>query len=227
MPSSATITSFYNFAANTKARASQMNNNFDVFRGHIIPVHVSTATSANNTYDLGSSEYRWKSGYFQSLSVSNPIFPMTSSSQFINMILTKSGMDATSGARAMVADVTSTLTSQITINEQRNIEIGLYFTDNSVSSAKINISTTTVSTFGTRISCYRDGTTTCIGRREIYGLCGNLITNSMAIENFKFIDTNVPAGTYSYTFFYESPLTVIDTTSSLQIQYFKMYSRAF
>lgn len=63
MPSSATITSFYNFAANTKARASQMNNNFDVFRGHIIPVHVSTATSANNTYDLGSYEYRWANLY--------------------------------------------------------------------------------------------------------------------------------------------------------------------
>lgn len=67
MPSSATITSFYNFAANTKARASQMNNNFDVFRGHIIPVHVSTATSANNTYDLGSYEYRWKTMYLNNL----------------------------------------------------------------------------------------------------------------------------------------------------------------
>lgn len=63
MPSSATITSFYNFSANNKARASQVNNNFDVFRGHIIPVHVSTATSANNTYDLGSYEYRWANLY--------------------------------------------------------------------------------------------------------------------------------------------------------------------
>lgn len=63
MPSSATITSFYNFSANTKARASQVNNNFDVFRGHIIPVDPNTATSANNTYDLGSNSYLWANIY--------------------------------------------------------------------------------------------------------------------------------------------------------------------
>lgn len=67
MPSSATITAFYTFAANNKARASQVNNNFDVFRGHIIPVHVSTITSANNTYDLGSTEYRWRNAYLNNI----------------------------------------------------------------------------------------------------------------------------------------------------------------
>lgn len=69
MPSSATITSFYNFTANTKARASQVNNNFDVIRGHFIPIHVSTATSANNTYDLGSYEYRWRKAYAYDLEI--------------------------------------------------------------------------------------------------------------------------------------------------------------
>lgn len=67
MPSTATITAFYNFSANTKARASQVNGNFDIFRGHIIPVEVLTATSANNTYDLGSNEYRWRNGYINNL----------------------------------------------------------------------------------------------------------------------------------------------------------------
>ena len=67
MPSSATITAFYNFSANTKARATQVNTNFDVFRGHIIPVSPSTATGANNTYDLGSSEYRWRNLYSNSI----------------------------------------------------------------------------------------------------------------------------------------------------------------
>ena len=60
MPSSATITAFYNFSPNTKARASHVQNNFDVFRGHLLPVHPSTATSADNTYDLGSTEHRWR-----------------------------------------------------------------------------------------------------------------------------------------------------------------------
>jgi len=66
MPSSATITAFYNFTANTKARATQVNNNFDVLRGHIIPIDPNTSTAATTvTYDLGSTEYRWRTGYFR------------------------------------------------------------------------------------------------------------------------------------------------------------------
>lgn len=67
MPSTATITAFYNFAANTKARATQVNTNFDTFRGHIISVSPSTATSANMQYDLGSTDYRWRTAYLRSL----------------------------------------------------------------------------------------------------------------------------------------------------------------
>jgi hypothetical protein len=90
MPSSATITSFYNFSANTKARASQVNNNFDIFRGHIIPVHPSTATSANNTYDLGSSEYRWSNIYavnhrFGTTTTSWNIVDSTTTNDYLNI----------------------------------------------------------------------------------------------------------------------------------------------
>jgi hypothetical protein len=67
MPSTATITAFYSFTANTKARASQVNANFDVFRGHICPVSPSAQAFVNNTYDLGSTEYRWRDGYVRSL----------------------------------------------------------------------------------------------------------------------------------------------------------------
>lgn len=66
MPSTATITAFYNFTANTKARASQVQGNFDVFRGHLLPVSPSTATAIDNTYDLGSTEYRWRALYLPS-----------------------------------------------------------------------------------------------------------------------------------------------------------------
>jgi hypothetical protein len=68
MPSTATITAFYSFTANTKARATQVNNNFDVFRGHIIAVDPNTATAAaTNTYDLGSTERRWRTPYVASI----------------------------------------------------------------------------------------------------------------------------------------------------------------
>lgn len=67
MPSTATITSFYSFTQNTKARASQVNTNFSTFRGHIVPVDPNTATAIHNTYDLGSTEYRWRNVYSRSI----------------------------------------------------------------------------------------------------------------------------------------------------------------
>lgn len=67
MPLAATITAFYNFSANTKARASQVNANFDVFRGHILSLNPNTITAIGNTYDLGSAEYYWRAGYIGKL----------------------------------------------------------------------------------------------------------------------------------------------------------------
>ncbi len=67
MPSTATITAFYSFTANTRARASQVQANFDNFRGHIVPIEPLTITSADITYDLGSDEHRWRTGYFKSV----------------------------------------------------------------------------------------------------------------------------------------------------------------
>lgn len=67
MPSTQTITTFYSFSANSKARASEVNTNFSIFRGHIIPVEPLTQTSANITYDLGSTEYRWSNVYTKAI----------------------------------------------------------------------------------------------------------------------------------------------------------------
>lgn len=69
MPSTATITAFYSFTANTKARASLVNANFDIFRGHLLPVSPNTTTAINNTYDLGSTEYAWRKGYIGELNL--------------------------------------------------------------------------------------------------------------------------------------------------------------
>lgn len=67
MPSTATITAFYSFTANTKARSSQVNDNFSIFRGHLLPIDPNTQTAINNTYDLGSSEYYFRTGYIKTL----------------------------------------------------------------------------------------------------------------------------------------------------------------
>lgn len=67
MPSSATITAFYSFTAGTIIRSAYVNNNFSTFRGHIIAVDPNTSTAAaTGTYDLGSTEYRWRNVYGKS-----------------------------------------------------------------------------------------------------------------------------------------------------------------
>lgn len=72
MPSSETITAFYTFVAGAQARSADVTTNFNNFRGHLIPIDPNTATAATTkTYDLGSSEHRWGTGYFAALDVSS------------------------------------------------------------------------------------------------------------------------------------------------------------
>ena len=65
MPSSATITStdLVTFVANTRAKASEVNGNFDLWRGHIIPIKTDTSAADDSSFDLGSDEHRWRSLY--------------------------------------------------------------------------------------------------------------------------------------------------------------------
>lgn len=67
MPSTATITSFYTFTQNTKARASEVNTNFSVFRGHILPINTDTASASDLTYNLGATDHRWGTLYVNSI----------------------------------------------------------------------------------------------------------------------------------------------------------------
>jgi len=87
MPSTATITSFYTFAPSSKARASQVNANFDSFRGHIIPISPTTATASDNSWDLGSTGYRWKTGYVREIDFKS----ITTTGQEVTMYAATSG----------------------------------------------------------------------------------------------------------------------------------------
>jgi len=78
MPSSATVTAFYTFVSGTKAKSSQVNGNFDIYRGHLIPIDPNTATAIDQAYNLGSTEYQWNNLY-----VKNPPFINGVSSQYI------------------------------------------------------------------------------------------------------------------------------------------------
>lgn len=63
MPSLATVSSFYIFSPSTKARASQVNHNFDLFRGHLLPIDPTAQSGSDQTYDLGVDPYRWRVAY--------------------------------------------------------------------------------------------------------------------------------------------------------------------
>lgn len=57
MPS--TITTYYTFAAATKARSSQVNTNFSNYRGDLLPINETTQTASDLTHNLGSTDHRW------------------------------------------------------------------------------------------------------------------------------------------------------------------------
>jgi len=61
MPS--TITAYTTFVTATAAKSGQMNTNFSNYRGTYLPIEPNTAAASNDTYDLGSSEYRFNTNY--------------------------------------------------------------------------------------------------------------------------------------------------------------------
>lgn len=60
-----TITTYNVFAAGTKARASEVNQNFSNYRGTLIPISESNAEAEGNTHDLGTLEHQWRNLYLQ------------------------------------------------------------------------------------------------------------------------------------------------------------------
>ena len=72
MPQFATITSFYTFQGNTKARATNVNTNFSNFRGHLLPIDPNTISCIGDTYDVGSVEHRFNKGWFNYIEYDRP-----------------------------------------------------------------------------------------------------------------------------------------------------------
>lgn len=73
MPASATLTTYYTFVARQKARATQVNANFMNHRGHVIPINTDTASSSDNTHDLGALDHRFRAAYLGSAPYVNSI----------------------------------------------------------------------------------------------------------------------------------------------------------
>lgn len=61
-----TITGFTVFTSTSKAYSSEVNTNFDNFRGTLLPFSDLTLSAINNSFNLGSADYQWKDLYFGS-----------------------------------------------------------------------------------------------------------------------------------------------------------------
>lgn len=70
MPSTATITAFYNFVADTRAASAEVNYNFSNFRGHTVPVDPTTSAAVGDYYSLGAPDNRWRTANIQNLDIS-------------------------------------------------------------------------------------------------------------------------------------------------------------
>lgn len=89
-----TITTYNTFVANTKARATEVNDNFSNYRGTLIPIEENTAAAATigAAHQLGTSEYPWANSYINTVS-SNDLL-ITGATTTSNVSLQNSGSTA-------------------------------------------------------------------------------------------------------------------------------------
>jgi hypothetical protein len=162
-----------------------MNTNFSVFRGHILPLDPNTATSINNTYDLGSSEYNWRRVYTKGLYLPSGY----SSTAAI------SGIAATAKINASIYTTTSTpiAGSTLTISTTgRPVEYALFG-----SGGLGTVQTGAGATASNFAFCtlFRDGSSIAV-ISVYWPLSEPSFTHPPG--GFRFIDTTVAAGTYKY-----------------------------
>jgi hypothetical protein len=192
MPSSATITAFYTFVANTKARASQTNHNFDILRGHIIPIDPNTQTSSDSTYDLGSTEYKWNYIHANYLRLKTISGATTSASEGQVAFSSNIG-DFIIGNTAVSSHVTGSTLTIVGIG--RPMEIGLTQVGLTTGSNQILISAATSASYFFSVWLINNGVTTT---SQILEMNSNGVFMSYSPSSIKFMDFP-SAGTNVYS----------------------------
>lgn len=185
MPSTATITAYYSFTGGTKARASQVQNNFDMLRGHIIPIDPNTQTAANGLYDLGSTEWRWRALYLKADAGS-----LTAAVGGFGLGVTLAGASFLTTTSSPVAGTTVTIS---TIG--RPVTFGFTPCGNGVGYIGL-VGTTTTGDYSIVITLMRDGATISTAQFSMGG--GATVNRDLPPASFTFIDFPA-AGTYKYS----------------------------
>lgn len=99
-----TITSFTEFAAGTKARAAQVNENFANYRGNLLPINALTASASHLTHNLGSTSHRFLTSYVGQVDFE--------SSTATAAVAVKGDTSATAGA--LLIQIASTTVARVT-----------------------------------------------------------------------------------------------------------------
>lgn len=74
MPVTNTITSTDFWTAGTRETitSTKWNNHMGIWRGHLLPVDGSTSAAANGSYDLGSSDHKWRNAHLSGTVYAKP-----------------------------------------------------------------------------------------------------------------------------------------------------------
>jgi hypothetical protein len=208
MPSSATITAFYSFSPNRNFKQSHAQNNFDVFRGHLIPIHPSTATSSNNTYDLGSSDYYWRSAYIDSIYTNDVKFvsnDRTYNSKIINTSFQYNLSETTIPGSNLTITSTSVKTYEISLSGANTSTSSIYL-GAMTSTFATTLSYQTYEFTLKRLSVVSGVTSTSYighGTARSYYFTTSITSHVINQSNFKFFDMSVAAGTHTYFYTYQ------------------------
>lgn len=111
VPSSDTITGWNVFTAHTKIKSSEVNANFNQFRGHLIPFDASITGAANNTYDLGSTNYYWRKLYATQIAATSMNINSISCNKFDVTTITAVSVVATGIVGTSITGTTITATN--------------------------------------------------------------------------------------------------------------------
>jgi hypothetical protein len=224
-----TITGYNTFAANTKARSSEVNENFSNHRSTLLPINADTQTASDLSHDLGSTEHRWRDIYadklylagdttagiyFKSTSTGNSAFysgnvKMLEAHTAVAMILKQnksvSGGAAGTDGNATTSSWTNITTSTITCHGG-DIFVTLVPGENTSTAGYLGVqgNGANPSSFRGEYRILKDSITVYQTRLylQITGATSTLALNSIDIPcgAITYIDTDATAGTHEYDF---------------------------
>lgn len=211
-----TITTYNTFSGGTKARATQVNQNFSNYRGTLLPINEDSASASTNTHDLGSSDHRWNDFYANTINLRGA----TSTSAF--KVVPSTSSTAGSVAFMFGATTAATFDPNGFRNNGQTSSSAISFSGATSTGTTLSSSIISINSHGRPImisfcgatytggwSCSKNATASSIGTRVF------LYRDGVPIDNF-FLSTNPGVGSTNdgLVVWMQGPITRIDTPAA-------------